>query len=79
MKVSYAFVKGNLEYVAENRAAVVKLAADARKPRDRVALRVKSVPREKPLTVFGWVEENGKKTDTPKDYECQMVDKVEAT
>ncbi len=79
VKVSYAFVKGNLEFVAENRAAVVKLAADARKPRDRVALRVKSVPREKPLTVFGWVEENGKKTDTPKDYECAIVDKVEAT
>ena len=79
VKASYAFVKANLEYVAENRAAVAKVVADARKPRDRVALRVKTVARAKPETVLGWVEENGKKTDAKKDYECAILDDVEAT
>lgn len=79
VKVSYAFVKANLEHFAANRDAVVKLAADAAKPRERVALRVKTVAQEKPVAVKGWVEENGKKTDTPKDYECAIVDRVEAT
>jgi dipeptidyl aminopeptidase/acylaminoacyl peptidase len=83
VKASYAFVKANCEYVAENAAAVQKLVLDAQKPRAKVALRTKAVAREKPLTVFGYVEEkkDGRtvRTDTPKDYTCRIIDKLEAT
>ncbi len=83
VKVSYAFVKGNFEFVAENLDAVKKVFADAQKPRAKVALRTKTVARDKTETVFGWVEEQKdgrwKKTDTPKDYTCRIIDKLVAT
>lgn len=83
VKASYAFVKANCEYVAENADAVKKLVTDAKKPRAKVALRTKTVAREKPLTVFGYVEEQQGnrtvRTDKPKDYTCRIIDKLEAT
>ena len=82
VKVSYAFVKGNFEYVAENLEAVKKVVADAQKTRAKVAVRSKTVARDKPETVFGWVEEvkDGRtvRTDKPKDYTCRILDKLEA-
>lgn len=83
VKASYAFVKANCEYVAENPGTVQKLVMDAKKTRTKVALRTKVVAREKPLTVFGYVEEakDGKivRTNTPKDYTCRIIDKLEPT
>ncbi len=83
VRASYAFVKANCDYVAENADAVKALVAEAKKPRSKVALRTKTVAREKPLTVFGYVEEqkDGKtvRTDKPKDYTCRVIDKLEAT
>jgi dipeptidyl-peptidase-4 len=83
VKASYAFVKANCEVVAENPDAVKKLVADAKKPRPKVALRTKTVAREKPLTVFGYVEErkDGRtvRTDEKKDYTCRIIDKLEPT
>lgn len=83
VKASYAFVKANCEYVAENTDAVKALVAGAKKTRGKVALRTKTVAREKPLTVYGYVEEakDGKavRTEKPKDYTCRIIDKLEAT
>lgn len=83
VKASYAFVKANCEYVAENADAVKRLVADAKKPRAKVALRTKTVARDKPLTVFGYVEEQQGnrtvRTDTKKDYTCRIIDKLVAT
>jgi dipeptidyl aminopeptidase/acylaminoacyl peptidase len=83
VKVSYAFVKANFEFVADNLDAVKKVFADAQKPRKTVALRTKTVARDKTETVFGWVEEQKdgrwRKTDTPKDYTCRVIDKLVST
>jgi dipeptidyl aminopeptidase/acylaminoacyl peptidase len=83
VRVSYAFVKGNFEFVAENLEAVKKVFADAQKPRKTLALRTKTIPRDKTETVFGWVEEQKdgrwRKTDQPKDYICRIVDQLVPT
>ena len=83
VKASYAFVKANFEIVAENTVEVSKLVREAQKPRAKVALRSKTVAREKPLTVFGWAEEtkDGKitRTEKPKDYTCRIIDKLMPT
>jgi dipeptidyl-peptidase-4 len=83
VRASYAFVKANCEYVAENADSVKTLVADAKKPRAKVALRTKTVAREKPLTVFGYVEvqKDGRtvRTDEKKDYTCRIIDKLEPT
>jgi dipeptidyl aminopeptidase/acylaminoacyl peptidase len=83
VRASYAFVKANCEYVAENADAVKALVADAKKTRAKVALRTKTVAREKPLTVFGYVEvqKDGRtvRTEEKKDYTCRIIDKLEPT
>ena len=83
VKASYAFVKGNFEYAAAHADELKKLTDDAKTPRKTVTLRAKAVARDKPLTVLGWVEEtkDGKtvRTDTPKDYTCRILDKLEPT
>ncbi len=83
VKASYAFMKGNVEYVAENLAKVKSVVDKAQKPREKVALRSKTVAREKVYSIKGWVEknDNGKisKTDTPKDYDCRVIDQLQPT
>ena len=83
VKASYAFMKGNVEYVTENLAKVKAVVDKAQKPREKVALRSKTVAREKVFSIKGWVEktEGNKvtKTDTPKDYDCRVVDQLVPT
>jgi dipeptidyl-peptidase 4 len=83
VKASYAFIKGNVEYVTENLAKVKAVVDKAQKPREKVALRSKTMARDKVYTIKGWVEkiEDKKiiKTDAPKDYDCRVIDKLVPT
>ena len=79
VKASYTFVKAAFGYAADHPAELKALAADAAKPRPRVALRTKMVAEEKVSTVLGYVEENRKRTEKPKEYPVHVVDKLQPT
>ena len=78
-----AFVRGILDYVAAHADDVRKLLADARKPRDRIELRVKSVGVGGERTLLGFVEElkDGRwvATKQTKDYAGRYLGGVTST
>jgi hypothetical protein len=80
---SRAFVEGCLENAAANREKIAKLLSDADKPRDKIALRIKTVSLGMPVTVLGFVEEekDGKRTPSKmnKDYTVDAILRCEAT
>ena len=77
VKASAAFVLASFEYVAENAAEVKKVAAEARNPRSRVALRTKAIAYDTPATVLGFDEPN--KSEQPKEHVVKMLTKVVPT
>ncbi len=83
VKASYAFVRAAFDYAADHGGELNALTADAAKPRQRVALRTKTVEAGKGATVLGYVEttKDGRRvrTDTPKDYPVKLVTKVVPT
>ncbi|HET6572003.1 MAG TPA: M14 family metallopeptidase, partial [Fimbriiglobus sp.] len=83
VKASYAFVRAAFDYAAEHADELTKLTADAAKPRERAALRTKTVAEAKGATALGYVEttKDGRRvrTDTPKDYPVTLVTKCEPT
>ena len=83
VRASRALVAGVVAEVAADPKRFTRLAAEARKPRPRVAVRSKSVPRDAAETVLGYVEvvKDGQSqpTDTTKDYRTTRIDKVVAT
>jgi dipeptidyl-peptidase-4 len=78
-----AFVRSILNYVAAHPDDVQKLLADARKPRDRIELRVKSVAVGGERTLLGFVEElkDGRwvATKQTKDYSGRYLGGVATT
>ncbi|HEV3238728.1 MAG TPA: M14 family metallopeptidase, partial [Gemmataceae bacterium] len=80
--VGKAFVQGLFEYVAEHKDEIRKLEADPKTP-DKIPLRMKTVARSKPYTALGFIEEmkDGRHvpTDQAKDYEVELIDRVEPT
>jgi len=77
VKASYAFVKAAFAYTAEHSVELKKLAAEAAKPRSRVALRSKTVALDGTTTLLGL---DGKPKDgKPKEYTVKLVNKVEPT
>jgi dipeptidyl aminopeptidase/acylaminoacyl peptidase len=83
VKASYAFVRAALDFTAAHADELKKLTAEAAKPRNRVALRTKTVESDKGATVLGYEEttKDGRRvrTDTPKDYPVRLVTRVEPT
>ncbi len=81
--VGKAFAQGIFNYVAAHSDEVRKLIAEARKTRDRVELRTKSVPVGGERTLLGFVEEmkNGRTIATKenKDYQARYLGGVEST
>ncbi len=77
VKASYAFVKAAFQYAAENTAELKKVAAEAAKPRSRVALRSKAVALDGTATLLGL--DGRSKEGKPKDYTVKLLNKVEPT
>lgn len=77
VKASYAFVKAAFQYVADNATELKKVAAEAAKPRTRVALQSKTVALDGTTTLLGL---DGKPKDgKPKAYTVKLLNKVEPT
>jgi dipeptidyl-peptidase-4 len=78
-----AFARGIFDYAAAHPDEVRKLLADARKRRDRIELRTKSVAVGGERTFLGFVEEthDGKRVATKetKDYPLRYLGGVEST
>src|SRR5271169_6266628 len=78
-----AFARGIFDYVAAHPDEVRKLLVDARKTRDRIELRTKSVAVGGERTLLGFVEEmkNGRwiATKETKDYPARYIGGVEST
>jgi hypothetical protein len=83
VKASYAFVRAAFDHAAEHADELKKLTAEARKPRERIALRTRTVAEGKGATVLGYEEttKDGRRvrTDTPRDYPVKLVTKCEPT
>ena len=74
IRASRAFVEGCLEHAAAHGEAIAKLLAAADKPREKIALRIKTVSLGKPVAVKGYVEEERDGVD-----QIPLVDPVEVS
>ena len=81
IRATYAFVKANLEHVAEHTEEVKKLVLTARETPGKLALRTRTVAQDKSATVLGFVEKDGRPIEPrqTKDFELKIITKVVPT
>lgn len=80
--VGIAYARGILHYAADHADEVRKMLANADKPRDRIALRTKTVSLgERNVLGFVEAEKDGKRVPTKetKDYKLSLMSVVEGT